>query len=118
MMRLGIGFALVYLAAARLLGEVTTPIAGVQELIAAATGIFLIAGLWTPILGALAALDQVWVALSLQSSGRDPKWIYIFLAVLSASVAMLGPGAWSIDARLFGRRRFPSDRTRGKKTSS
>jgi hypothetical protein len=26
--------------------------------------------------------------------------------VLAAAVAMLGPGAWSVDARLFGRRRF------------
>lgn len=84
----------------------------VQDLIAAALGIFLLAGLWTPIMGALIALDQIWVAVSLQSSGQDGKLIHIFLAVLSASAAMLGPGAWSIDARVFGRRRFLSDRNR------
>jgi hypothetical protein len=33
-------------------------------------------------------------------------------------VAMLGPGAWSIDARLFGRKRFDIHRTRGRKPSS
>ena len=31
------------------------------------------------------------------------------------SVAKLGPGAWSIDARLFGRKRFDIDRTRDRK---
>jgi hypothetical protein len=59
------------------------------------------------------ALDQIWIAVSLQSSGRDDKWIGILLAVLSAGVAMLGPGAWSIDARMFGRRRFYRDRNQG-----
>jgi putative oxidoreductase len=42
------------------------------------------------------------------------RLIHIFLAVLAAGVAMLGPGAWSIDARLFGRKRFRmADRNRG-----
>jgi hypothetical protein len=31
-------------------------------------------------------------------------WIYILLGTLGAALAMLGPGAWSIDARLFGRK--------------
>jgi hypothetical protein len=30
---------------------------------------------------------------------------------------MLGPGAWSIDARLFGRKRFVLDGRSGKKAS-
>jgi len=33
----------------------------------------------------------------------DP-WIPIMLAILGATAAMIGPGAWSIDARLFGRK--------------
>jgi putative oxidoreductase len=70
--------------------------------------------LWTPVIGALVAIDEVWTALSLDSPRREETWIHIFLAVLSVSVAMLGPGAWSIDARLFGRKRFDIDRTRGK----
>ena len=40
----------------------------------------------------------------------------MFLAVLTAGVAMLGPGAWSIDARLFGRKRFDmANASRGRK---
>jgi hypothetical protein len=31
------------------------------------------------------------------------------LAVLGASLAMIGPGAWSFDARIFGRKQFNPD---------
>jgi hypothetical protein len=33
-------------------------------------------------------------------------WVPIMQAVLGAILAMVGPGAWSIDARLFGRKRI------------
>ena len=112
LLRLGIGIALIYFGAASLSVEIPAPITVAQNLIAAAAGLFLLAGLWTPIVAGLIALDQIWIAVSLQSSGRNGKLIHAFLAMLSASVAMLGPGAWSIDARLFGRRRFSSDRSR------
>ena len=85
-----------------------------QELIATVGGIFLIAGLWTPAMGALVALDEVWIALTSYSLPREDTWIHIFLAILAVSVAMLGPGAWSIDARLFGRKRFDIDRTKSR----
>jgi|HubBroStandDraft_2_1064218.scaffolds.fasta_scaffold115385_2 hypothetical protein len=42
-------------------------------------------------MGTLAALDEVWIALS-RYSGRQDTWIHIFLAILAVSVAMLGPG--------------------------
>jgi hypothetical protein len=35
----------------------------------------------------------------------DP-WALILLAAVGVALAMLGPGAWSIDALLFGRRRM------------
>lgn len=57
-------------------------------------------------MGSLIALDELWIAFSLDSSQPESRLIHIFLAVLIAGVAMLGPGAWSIDARLFGRKRF------------
>ena len=68
-------------------------------------------------MGALVALDEAWIALSLYSPSREEMWIHILLGMLAVSVAMLGPGAWSIDARLFGRQRFDIDRTRGRKAS-
>jgi uncharacterized membrane protein YphA (DoxX/SURF4 family) len=85
-----------------------------RDLFAAAGGIFLLAGLLTPVAGALIAIDQLWIAFSVYAMPRDAQWIHILLAVLSAAVAMLGPGAWSIDARRFGRRRFDMDQKRGR----
>jgi putative oxidoreductase len=82
----------------------TPPASQVASHIAAAIlGILITAGLWTPIAGALVAVVEVWIALA----GTGNLWISITLAVLSATLVMIGPGAWSIDARLFGRKRFP-----------
>jgi uncharacterized membrane protein YphA (DoxX/SURF4 family) len=68
-------------------------------------------------MGVLIALNEVSIALFISSAHREDMWIHVFLAVLAASVAMLGPGAWSIDARLYGRKRFDIDRTRVKRPS-
>ena len=115
LLRLGLGLRLVTLA---FTGNASEPIPIAQNWIAAAGAVFLLAGLWTPIAGALVALDAVWTALSLASSHRGDVVVPISLAVLCASLAMLGPGAWSIDARLFGRRRLYRDRNRGRRPSS
>jgi uncharacterized membrane protein YphA (DoxX/SURF4 family) len=112
LMRLSLGITLIYFGAAILLGAPPAAISVAQQIIGAAAGIFFIAGLWTPVTATLAAVDQIWIALSFLPSQRAGEWIHILLAVLCASVAMLGPGAWSVDARLFGRRRFPTHQTR------
>ncbi len=75
------------------------------QVLGAADGALLLAGLWTPIVGALAAIVEAWIAFS----HPDHPWIPIMLAVLGASLAMIGPGAWSIDARLFGRKQLDPD---------
>jgi uncharacterized membrane protein YphA (DoxX/SURF4 family) len=77
-----------------------------RDLTAIVGGIFLLAGLWTPLTGTILATDELWIALSVYSSERHGQWIHILLAVLTAGIAILGPGAWSIDAHLFGRKRF------------
>src|ERR1700679_2081745 len=68
LLRLGVGVALVYLGISRFFGTVGTPITVARDLIEAAGGIFLIAGLWTPVIGALLAIDELWIAFSLNSS--------------------------------------------------
>jgi putative oxidoreductase len=128
LLRLGVGIALIYLGINhlginrlginRLSGAAGEPITLDRDLIEAAGGIFLLAGLWTPIMGVLLALDELCIAFMLYPALPDTRLIHIFLAVLSAGMAMLGPGAWSIDARLFGRKRFTmADRNRGRKPS-
>ena len=71
------------------------------HLIGVAAGILLLVGLWTPVCGALIAIVELWVACSSAHAG-----IPVILATLGATLAMIGPGAWSIDARLFGRKHF------------
>jgi putative oxidoreductase len=105
LLRLGVGIALVCLGISAFLA-VREPVNIATGLVAAIGGAFLITGLWTPVMGALIAMDELWIALSAYSSQRDGPWIHILLAVLTAGIAMLGPGAWSVDARLFGRKRF------------
>jgi len=73
------------------------------------------AGLWTPAIGILAAVEEASKVLRLDALMREAGWIHAFLAVFCISAAMLGPGAWSLDARLFGRKRFLIDRSAGRK---
>jgi putative oxidoreductase len=72
----------------------------VPQGVAACLGILFLVGLWTPIVGTLIAAIELWIAFA---TGSDP-WVQIVLATLGGTVAMIGPGAWSIDARLFGRK--------------
>lgn len=72
----------------------------IPQLMAACAGILLLVGLWTPVVGSLIVAVELWIAFV---SGSDP-WIPIVIAILGATIAMIGPGAWSIDARLFGRK--------------
>jgi putative oxidoreductase len=78
----------------------------VLQIIGVGAGILLLAGLWTPVAGGLAAVVKVLIAFSRYFSHSGDPWIPIIQAVLGAVLAMVGPGAWSIDARLFGRKRI------------
>jgi putative oxidoreductase len=97
--RLVLGIALLWHGMALLVG-VPAPGPIVPELIGSVLGLFILAGLWTPAVGALVAVVQVWIALT----GAGDESVAIILAALGGTLAMIGPGAWSIDARLFGRK--------------
>jgi putative oxidoreductase len=71
------------------------------QMLSIGLGLLLLAGLWTPVTGTLVAAGALWNAFS---SGHPWRWI--MLATLGAALALIGPGAWSIDARLFGWRRL------------
>jgi putative oxidoreductase len=72
------------------------------QVVAAITGVFLLVGLWTPVAGAIVALTEIWIGLT----GAAYPQSAILLATQGIALAFLGPGALSIDARLFGRKRL------------
>jgi putative oxidoreductase len=65
-------------------------------------GGLLIGGLWTPITATALAILLVWSGVSARPIDPLP----FILAATAVSLAMLGPGAWSLDAALFGRKRI------------
>ena len=97
--RLLVGLTLVYIDFD---GLCTTPVcaAAVGKSIGAVAGLLLIAGLWTPIAGCLIAGAEGWMALST----ADNTGFSVVLGVLGLTLAMIGPGAWSVDALLYGRK--------------
>jgi putative oxidoreductase len=105
LLRLLAGGALVYFGIVGALEAPSLTII-VLQIIGIAAGILLLIGLWTPLAGALAATVKVWIALSRILSHSGNPWIPILQAVLGVVLVMVGPGAWSIDARLFGRKRI------------
>jgi putative oxidoreductase len=70
------------------------------QIIGTAAALFLLMGLWTPVAGVVCAAAELWIA----RTGASPAWISVLLANIGISLAMIGPGAWSVDARLFGRK--------------
>ena len=71
------------------------------HVIAAAVGLLLLFGLWTPVAGAIVAIIELFIAFSENSPSAS-----LLLAGLGISIALLGPGAWSVDARRFGLKRI------------
>jgi len=84
-------------------------------LVAAASGASLLIGFLTP-LGVLAGLVAIGLALVWPSPAcralANGKLAGLLLGVFTAAVALLGPGAISVDARLFGRREISIPRAR------
>ena len=78
------------------------PIAAVVAVLAMVAGLLLIAGLWTPIAGSLVAAIGTWFAFA----HADNPLASVLLATSGVVLALVGPGAWSVDARLFGWRRI------------
>ena len=72
----------------------------IPPIIGACAGVLLLVGFCTPVVGTLIAIVELWVAIARIG---DP-WNSVALATLGGTAAMIGPGAWSIDARLFGRK--------------
>jgi len=76
--------------------------------VAIASGALLLSGFLTPVAGVLIGLGALGIALGwLPAATRnlfDAELPAVFAVIMSAAIVFLGPGAFSIDARLFGRR--------------
>jgi hypothetical protein len=68
----------------------------------AVSGLLLSAGLWTPLAGAVVAGLELRHILT---AGHDVL-VCLLLATVGGALALLGPGRWSVDARLFGWKRI------------
>ena len=107
LLRVGGGIPLICLGVGGLGANFNESLRLASHLIPVAGGILLLVGLWTPVAGVTVAIVELCSAILLRLANPDDRWILLLLTVLTAAVAMLGPGAWSVDARLYGRRRFP-----------
>ena len=71
----------------------------VSSIVAAA---LLLVGLWTPVSGSLVVAAALWAG----ASSRVGLSTSLLLTAIGGALVMLGPGAWSVDARLYGWRRI------------
>jgi uncharacterized membrane protein YphA (DoxX/SURF4 family) len=81
---------------------------GVAGCLAVAIGSLLLIGFLTPLASSMLALGALGVGLSWLpvpvSNMFDTKLATMLVVTVSAAIVLLGPGAISLDARLFGRR--------------
>jgi putative oxidoreductase len=80
------------------------------QLVVAAIGLLLIIGLWTPAAAAFMVILELWRMVS----RRGDLTVEALLCNLALAIALLGPGAWSVDARLFGWKRIEIDTRKNK----
>jgi uncharacterized membrane protein YphA (DoxX/SURF4 family) len=81
------------------------------QLVVAAVGLLLTIGLWTPAAAAFAVILELWR----MASRRGDLAVEVLLCTLALAIALLGPGGWSIDARLFGWKRIEIDTQKNKR---
>ena len=71
-------------------------------------GAALLVGVLTPIAGILGSLGAIGIGFSILAAPTpnlfDQKLTAVLAAIIAAAIVFLGPGAFSLDARLFGRR--------------
>lgn len=84
-----------------------TATAWLAGLAALALGALLLFGYMTPIVGSVVLLGAAGIALGLLPPSAplfDTRLVIAFAVTILVAVILLGPGAFSVDARVYGRR--------------
>lgn len=74
----------------------------ILDILTIADGVLVMVGLWTPVAGSLVVILAAWSILAQHAN----LYSTVLSAVIGAGLALIGPGAWSLDARLFGWKRI------------
>jgi len=93
---------LVIAAAIATFAEKPQTLSLILQSLACAAALLLLAGLWTPVAGTAIAILELWSTVS-RTNGIENA---VLLATLGVALAVLGPGSYSLDAKLFGRKRI------------
>jgi hypothetical protein len=97
LLRLVVGIVLVWRAIDKLSSDAPIHVIAVLA-IAIGVGLLLLIGLWTPVAGAVVILIELRRILW----KLDDPSISILLGTTALAIALVGPGFWSLDARLYG----------------
>jgi hypothetical protein len=99
-LRLSAAFSMLEMA--RMTGTVSQALTLLFRGLCALDAALLVVGLWTP----FAAIAVAAIHLGILSWAQGLNGASGVAAAAGLALAMLGPGAWSLDARLFGRKRI------------
>ena len=89
-------------AAVHVTGDLSNSTHLLECCVAGGVVVLLWIGFWTPV----AALAAAAIQIALMYPGQRMDSSVVVSAAVGVALAMLGPGAWSLDARLFGRKRI------------
>ena len=97
LLRMVVGIVLIFRAVNELSSHAPVHVTALYA-IAISAGLLLLIGLWTPVAGAVVGL----IELGGIPWKLDDTSISILLGTMALALALLGPGFWSLDARLYG----------------
>jgi putative oxidoreductase len=99
-LRLSAAFSMLEMA--RMTGTAAQAATLLFRCVSAVDAALLVVGLWTP----FASIAVAAIHLGILSMAQGLNGAYVVDSAVGLALAMLGPGSWSLDARLFGRKRI------------